>query len=182
MGRICWQLGRLEQAVVFIKEALDAFYDLGEQLWVGILLRQLGDVAEKQGDVVRAQKQYEDSLRTSRDSSDFYGAMLCWQKLAQLAQQRKAYEQAEGYQQQALLFAEKSGNRERLADVARDLGELYIARADDAPSLIHRDHYLDQARIWFDKALDWAEQTDSARLRSRVEAGFTRLLVAETAV
>ncbi|MCB9433638.1 MAG: AAA family ATPase [Ardenticatenaceae bacterium] len=182
MGRICWQLGRLEQAVAFIKEALDAFSALGEQLWIGILLRQLGDVAEKQGELGRAQKQYEDGLRTSRDSSDFYGAMLCWQKLAQLAQQRKAYETAEGYQQQALLFAEKSGNRERLADVARDLGELYIARADDATSLIHRDHYLDQSRIWFDKALDWAEQTDSATLRSRVEAGFTRLLVAETAV
>lgn len=182
MGRICWQLGRLEQAVTFIKEALDTFYALGERLWVGILLRQLGDVAEKQGDLERAQKQYEDSLRTSRDSSDFYGAMLCWQKLAQLAQQRKAYETAEEYQQQALLFAEKSGNRERLADVARDLGELYIARADDAISLIHRDHYLDQARIWFDRALDWAEQTDSATVRSRVEAGFTRLLVAETAV
>lgn len=182
MGRICWQLGRLEQAIAFIKEALDTFSNLGEQLWVGILLRQLGDVAEKQGDLARAQKQYEDGLRTSRDSSDFYGAMLCWQKLAQLAQRRKAYETAEGYQQQALLFAEKSGNRERLADVSRDLGELYIARADDAPSLIHRDHYLDQARIWFDKALDWAEQTDNATLRNRVETGFTRLLVAETAV
>ncbi|MEM7112755.1 MAG: adenylate/guanylate cyclase domain-containing protein [Chloroflexota bacterium] len=182
MGRICWQLERFNQARIFIKEALDSFYLSDDRFWIAMLLRHLGDIAQKEGESELAAKHYEDSLRTSRDIGDYHGTMLCWQQLANLKQVAMAFDEAETFLQQALLVAEKSGNRERLTEVGKDLGDLYIARADNAPSLIHRDHYLDQARIWFDKALDWAELTESQILMSRVEAGFARLMMAETAV
>lgn len=182
MGRVCWHLERFNQARAFMKEALDSFYALNDRFWIARLLQHLGDVAQQQDNLPHAEKHFEDSLRTSRDIGDYYGAMTSWQKLAYLKQIIGAYDEAEAFQQQALLVAEKSGNRELLTDVAKDLGDLYIARADNAPSLIHRDHYLDQARIWFDKALDWAELTESQLLVSQVEAGFARLMMAETAV
>lgn len=178
LASVYCHLQRYEQATQFVERALVLFREAGNRMWEGQMINQLGDVARARYDYTVAASHYQDSLRIARDIGDHYGTMLCLKKLSGLAIYQDEWEQAKSYLQQALVLAEKSGNTVYRVRISNDLGDLHLTQAIETAAL-EKEGHLYAARIYFEQALELAQETDQARLAVPAQTGMARVLVEE---
>ena len=179
LGTVNLLLGQFDRAQAATKKALTLFRESGDLFWEGLILAQSGRIAFAWHDYTTAVSHFEKSLQLAENNSDHYIAMNGLRQLSQIAQQQQAFEAAETYQQQALLWAEKSGNTLFRIEAAADLGRLYLAWQEMAETAAHPNEYLRQARLWIEYGWELAEQSPPSLPRNTIQIEMARLLLAE---
>lgn len=160
LGNIGRVTAHYDQAIQHVTEARTLFNQENERVWEGLMLANLGHIAHRQRELATARTHYQKSLAIARDNGDYFAAILSLHKLGQLAQEQAEFEQAERHFQQALVFAEKCGSLRYRAQVAYDLGRLYLAwtmAPAVAGNIVEVEGYIHQADTWLDKAISLGE-------------------------
>lgn len=160
LGNIGRVTGHGEQATQLLQRAQALLHDENERMWEGLMLANLGHVAQQQDDLHQARSYYEESLRIARDTGDYFAAILSLHKLGNIVRRLDRFEEAELYFQQALIFAEKSGSLRYRALIAGDLGHFYLLWSlspGTVENIVEAEGYIHRAYNWLDKAITLGE-------------------------
>lgn len=176
LGGVYRVLRRYEESEQASQRALILFQELGERIWEGLLLHNLGQTARLQGDYTRARGYYSEAVAIAHEVGDRYGAMSSLSRLGRVARLQGAYRQAEAYHRGALELAERSHNSGRLAYIAHDLGDLYLAQAVVAPTP-GRQEQLQRARQWFEEAARRAEEAGQEVTLAAARVGLAHVVL-----
>jgi predicted ATPase len=180
IGYICRKKRWYDQAVSMTEKALALFQTIGDRMWEGLMFGNLGQIAYAQRDYSVAINFYQDSLVIAVDIGDHHGTVRCLRALGNIAQHQDDFEQAASFYQQALVYANKGHNHEYAAFLANDLGQLFLTQATEIVRSIPQTEqlaHLEQANVWFQRALASAQIVNVPLAFSLVKSGMARLLV-----
>jgi class 3 adenylate cyclase/tetratricopeptide (TPR) repeat protein len=181
IGRVA---ARYEQALKHNDHAQRLFQQQGERLWEAIMLANAGYISQAQGDNEKAQSYYLDCLQIARDIGDYFTAVLALRHLGRIKKHKESYAESRMYYQQALLFAEKSGNTMYRAGIARELGELYfywsLMPGDEIP-VVEIEGYIQQAYMWLERAVKLGREAKQPAIVAQALIDIARLLLGDEA-
>ncbi|MCP4424563.1 MAG: tetratricopeptide repeat protein [Chloroflexi bacterium] len=172
-------LRRFDEAQTGAEKALALFRAIGDRLWEGVMLNNLGRIAFAQRDYETAVAHLKESLRLAQNNDDYHGAMRNLRDLSKIAQRQGDFETAESRQKQALIWAEKSGNLPFRIAAAADLGRLHLERQALAETAVSQGSHLRQARLWLERGWQLAAESPHMLSRVIVQIEMARLLLAE---
>ena len=136
-GVIALQVSRPDEARQHHEVSLELYEAIGDKDGKMITLRNLGTVAEAEGDLAAAQEAYEQVLRMATESGDMPRVAGCHMSLGDIASDREQYDEARAHYQEALTIFDGLGQRHAMAgclsksaDVAVKQGALAAAESD----------------------------------------------------
>lgn len=179
IGRVA---ARYDQAMRLIKRAQTLFRQEGERRWEALMLANLAYVAQAQMDDEEAEAYYLESLRIAQDIGDYFGAILTLRHLGRLAQRNDAFAKAQTYYQQALVFAEKSGNAIYRAGIAGELGQLYLHWSllpEEAINIVDVEANIQQAYLWFERTAELGRACEQTMIVAQAFIGQSRLMLGD---
>ncbi|MCH9649223.1 MAG: CHAT domain-containing protein [Deltaproteobacteria bacterium] len=144
IGNLIGRLGRLDEAEIFLLQALAVFEPLdGQEVQRAKSLSGLGSVALLKGQLGLAQKRLEQASRLYRQGGRTPDLAASLQDLAEIAADRGELDKAQDFLEQALALEEDSAlGRESDADILHQLGTLAWKRGS-----------LQEAEQYFEKSL-----------------------------
>lgn len=123
-------LGRDADARRAFAAAERAFRDLGDDVWRGATLNQLGELSEESGDLAAALEIYEQALHLRRRAADRRGESSSLVHLARVRQARGETDAARTLAAEARRLAEELDRPRELAKALLQVGQLDLEAAD----------------------------------------------------
>ncbi|KAA3658603.1 MAG: hypothetical protein DWQ04_24610 [Chloroflexi bacterium] len=181
IGRLA---ARYDQAVKHNERAQQLFQRQGERLWEALMLANGAYIAHAQSDNEKAQTAYLQCLQIARDIGDYFTAVLALRHLGRLKQQRESYAESKIYYQQALVYAEKSGNILYRAGIARELGELYFRWSlvpEGEINVVDIEAHIQQSYAWLERAVKLGRDAKQPSIEAQALIDISRLLLGDDA-
>jgi len=168
---LCAQVrGATEVARRCFEESLGLARASGRTQRASIAVRQLGQIAQQQGDLVQAAVLVHQSVALHRQINDVRSLTLDYLTLAELAEQQDDHDQAEALYRESLALARQVGARANMARLLAALARLATIRGEHV-----RAAYLLAAAEGLRNALDIALGEDE---QNRWERCLARVRVA----
>ncbi len=181
IGRLA---ARYDQAIKHNERARQLFQQQGERLWEALMLANGAYIAQSQSDNEKAQSSYLECLQIARDIGDYFTAVLALRHLGRIKQQRESYAEAKLYYQQALVFAEKSGNILHRAGIAREFGELYFRWSlvpEGEINVVDIEGHIQQSYAWLERAVKLGRDAKRPDIVAQSLIDISRLLLGDDA-
>ena len=122
VGQHYKSVGKLSMAHDYMMKSLAVYEMRDEQRLVGLTHQRLGKTLERQNDLDAAEREYREAIDIEQELDDDVAASICHTSLAELLLKRGKTAEAEGEAQEALNFANTSGD-------AQTQGQALIALA-----------------------------------------------------
>lgn len=181
LGLIGLEAGHYEQAEQATQRALKLFQTLDDRAWTGLMLMQLGEIAQQQQAWETAVKRYDACLEYAQYGRDFWLSVTSLRALSVLAQRQGQYEQAEARLKRAHLLVGRANSPIQQAWVVNDLGWLYLVEAVATPQSIldvsKKESFQQMAFSWLGQALKLARQAGYAWVLCQAAAGLALLFL-----
>ncbi len=182
LGNIGRMTNHFKGAIPLVEKARQLFHDNGERKWEALMLANLGHISQLGSDFGHAISFYTDSLRIARDIGDYFSAILSLRRLGGIVQQQQQqmFIEAKAYYERALVYAEKSGNVAFRADIANDIGQMYLNWAtisEESVDVVDVEAYMQEAYLWFNRAVELGQSVDKPMSIARAHIGIAQLKI-----
>jgi len=130
LGNIYRKQGDFSKAMESYQLAIEVFRMLKDDDAVSDCLNNIGNLYLDNGDPFRALDYYKQSLTTALEKNDQYRLIIRYKNLAGAYTELKDYDNARQYIDDALILADKSGDKSFLASCNMQMGKLHSLRND----------------------------------------------------
>jgi len=127
LGLIYWQMGYLDDALLYHSRSLSLARDLGDKSMQASALNNIALIYDNKGELDKALEYYEESLRLETDEKE---KAPTYNNIAVIYYQKGDYQKAVEYFQKAIEISERYGDYHGVSISKLNLGEIYRRMKD----------------------------------------------------
>ena len=164
LGSVNWQLGYVDDAIGYLKQAIEVADEVNNPERLGDALWTLSAAYQGQGDMARAKLYALRSLASYEYAANESLTARAYTRLGRATAQANQFDAALDYLQTAQILAERHDDARGLAEARRSLAAVYISQGQ-----------LDAAAAAAQQALEQADAVDDIILRAEARLTMAAL-------